>query len=307
MPREIFGPSYQFLPEQETLTIDEVLRVTGILVKLGVRKVRLTGGEPLLRQDLVDIVRAISRMPGVEDIALTTNGSLLTLGRAKALADAGLRRITISLDALQDEVFQTINDVGFPVERVLRAIEAAQTAGLHPVKINMVVQRGRNESEILPMANHFRGTGAILRFIEYMDVGNSNGWKLQDVISAKEIHDTIATEHSLVALEAAVPGEVATRFAYEDGQGEIGIIHSVTKPFCSGCTRLRLTAGGELFTCLFGAKGLPLRQRLRNGTTDAELEQLLASLWRRRADRYSELRSSKTTNHPRVEMSRIGG
>ncbi|WAH36908.1 GTP 3',8-cyclase MoaA [Alicyclobacillus dauci] len=307
MPREKFGPDYAFLSNDEILTIDEIVRVTGLLAKLGVEKVRLTGGEPLLRRDIADIIARITEIEGIEDIALTTNGSLLTAKRAKSLADAGLKRITISLDAMNESIFQGVNDVGFPVHRVLKAIAAAQDAGLEPVKVNMVVRRGLNESEILPMAEYFRGTGAVLRFIEYMDVGTTNGWQLQDVISAQEIFRTIDAKFPLVATEARTPGEVATRFRYADGQGEIGIIHSVSKPFCGTCNRLRLTAEGDLFTCLFAARGFPLRSRLRDGTGDDELLQILGEVWLTRSDRYSELRTKQTANLPRIEMSRIGG
>lgn len=307
MPREIFGPNYPFLASDETLSIEEILRVTRLLASLGVEKVRLTGGEPLLRRNLPEIIRAIRDIDGIKDIALTTNGSLLTNRRATALATAGLKRITISLDAIEDEIFSHINDVGFPVKRVLAAVSAAQDAGLSPVKVNMVVRHGDNESQIIPMVEQFRGTGVILRFIEYMDVGSSNGWRLDDVVSATEIHDTIAAKYPLQPVPPRTVGEVATRFEFADGQGEIGLIHSVTRPFCGGCTRLRLTADGDLFTCLFGTKGTPLKSRLRDGTSDELLERLLASVWRGRKDQYSVERSAATLAEPRVEMSRIGG
>lgn len=308
MPRETFGPDYRFLANDETLTIDEILRLTRLLASLGVEKVRLTGGEPLLRRDLPDIIQAIRDIDGIDDIALTTNGSLLTERRAKSLAESGLKRITISLDALDDDIFTRINDVSFPVQRVLDAIFFAQAAGLDPVKVNMVVRRELNESQIMPMAERFRGTGVILRFIEYMDVGTSNGWALDDVVSAQAIRDTIDQRYPLLPVPPRTQGEVATRFRYADGQGEIGLIHSVTHPFCGGCTRLRLTAEGDLFTCLFAARGTPLRSRLRDGTSDEEMLALLGNVWRGRADQYSVHRSDVTeASSSRVEMSRIGG
>lgn len=309
MPKEKFGPDYAFLSEDETLTIDEIIRVTASLAKLGVQKVRLTGGEPLLRKDLVDIVRQIADIDGIEDIALTTNGSLLTKKRAQSLVYAGLNRITISLDATKDAIFKAINDVSFPVHRVMHAVETAQAVGLNPVKINMVVRRGLNDSEILPMADLFRHSGAILRYIEYMDVGTTNGWKMEDVVSAKEILDMVSSEYPVEPIGKNQPGEVATRYRYLDGSGEIGLIHSVTNPFCGSCSRLRLTSEGDLFTCLFGAKGVPLREELRDGISDEDLLEKLTSIWTRRTDRYSELRTSEVSgeDNPRVEMSRIGG
>ncbi|GMA63597.1 hypothetical protein GCM10025859_40370 [Alicyclobacillus fastidiosus] len=234
MPKEIFGKDYAFLSDDETLTIDEIVRVTTILSELGVHKVRLTGGEPILRRDLPDIIRAVSDIRGIDDIAVTTNGSMLTQKRAAALKEAGLRRITVSLDALDDAIFKAMNDVGFPVGRVLAAIDTALEAGLAPVKVNMVVRRGMNESQILPMAERFRDSGVILRFIEYMDVGNSNGWQMRDVVRATDIYRMIDERYPLIPVEPKTPGEVAERFAYADGAGQIGIIHSVTNPFCRG-------------------------------------------------------------------------
>ncbi|WP_245630221.1 GTP 3',8-cyclase MoaA [Alicyclobacillus acidiphilus] len=307
MPREMFGPDHKFLSADETLTLDEILRITRHLVDLGVEKIRLTGGEPLLRPDLARVIESIMRIEGVQDIALTTNGSLLTPRRARQLADAGLRRITISLDALSDDAFRRMNDVGFPVRRVLDAIHAAKDAGLEPVKVNMVVRRGYNEQEILPMVEHFRYSGVILRFIEYMDVGTTNGWNLADVVSADEILEQISSVHPLHPVSPRVPGEVATRFQFDDGAGEIGLIHSVTKPFCGGCTRLRLTAEGDLYTCLFAARGTPLRQRLREGISDSELRQVLEQVWRVRKDAYSQHRHEYTSAAERIEMSKIGG
>ncbi|GEO26989.1 cyclic pyranopterin monophosphate synthase [Alicyclobacillus acidoterrestris] len=307
MPKEVFGKDYSYLSEEEILTIDEIVRVTRILSEIGVHKVRLTGGEPLLRRELPEIIHALASLPGIDDIAVTSNGSMLTLKRAQALKDAGLRRITISLDALDDTVFRKMNDVGFPVKRVLNAIESALAAGLTPVKVNMVVRRGFNDTEILPMAEHFRGTDVVLRFIEYMDVGNSNGWKLDDVVPASEIFRTIAEKYPLVPVAPELQGEVAERFAYVDGAGQIGIIHAVTKPFCTGCSRLRLTASGELFTCLFATRGKPIRAMLRDGATDEELRAVMTGVWKARTDRYSEERNEQTVHRPRIEMSRIGG
>lgn len=307
MPKEQFGANHRFLSEEQTLTIDETLRLTRHLVDLGVEKVRLTGGEPLLRHDIADIVREIDAMEGIRDIALTTNGSLLTPRKAQRLAEAGLRRITISLDALDDGVFKRMNDVGFPVARVLSAIEAAQAAGLNPVKVNMVVRREYNETEILPMVERFRHTGVVVRFIEYMDVGTTNGWNVNDVVPASEILRRIASAYPLQPLPPRVPGEVATRYQFVDGAGEIGVIHSVTEPFCGGCTRLRLTADGELFTCLFGAKGTALRPLLRDGRSDGELREILAKIWRGRSDAYSRHRHEQTPSAQRIEMSKIGG
>jgi len=307
MPRELFGPNYRFLAGDDLLTMDEIIRVTKLLATLGVEKVRLTGGEPLLRRDLPQVLEAIRGVDGIVDIALTTNGSLLTKRRAMELTNAGLKRITISLDALDDAIFMGINDAHFPVERILRAISVAQEAGLNPVKVNMVVRRGNNESQIIPMVEQFRGTGVILRMIEYMDVGTSNGWVMDDVVSASEMQAMIALKYPLIAVPPRVPGEVASRFQFVDGQGEIGPIHSVPQPFCGGCTRLRLTADGDLFTCLFAGKGTSIKARLRDGTSDNGLRDLLASVWRLRSDQYSLHRSEATGHESRVEMSRIGG
>jgi cyclic pyranopterin phosphate synthase len=306
MPREIYGQAVRFLPHGELLTFEEITRVAGLAVELGVRKVRLTGGEPLLRRDLEVLVAMLARLPGIEDLTLTTNGSLLA-ERATALAAAGLRRITVSLDALEDEVFARLNDVRFPVARVLEGLAAAEQAGLSPIKVNMVVRRGVNEDSILPMARFARERGYTLRFIEYMDVGQTNGWELGEVVSAAEIRDRLAAELPLEPLPPNDPGEVATRWRYADGGGEVGLIASVTQPFCRGCTRARLTADGVLYTCLFGTGGLDLRASLRGGADDAAVRTLLADTWAGRADRYSELRSEATRRLPKVEMSRIGG
>ena len=307
MPKELFGANYKFMPRSELLSFEEIVRLAGIFVGHGVRKIRLTGGEPLLRQRLEDLVRMLSAVAGLEDLTLTTNGSLLTPNRARRLRAAGLRRLTVSLDAVDDTVFSSMNDVGFSVEPVLQAIDDAGRAGLSPVKINMVVKRGVNDHEIVPMAERFRGTGHIVRFIEYMDVGNTNGWRMDDVVSAREIVDTIGRVYPLNAVEPNYRGEVARRWRYADGAGEIGVIASVTKPFCGACSRARLSAEGKLYTCLFAAEGFDLRGLVRNGASDAELAAALGSRWGRRDDRYSELRSGNTPTPPRIEMSYIGG
>ena len=307
MPKELFGANYKFMPRRELLSFEEIVRLAEIFVGHGVRKIRLTGGEPLLRQRLEDLVRMLSAVAGLEDLTLTTNGSLLTPDRARRLRAAGLRRLTVSLDAVDDTVFSSMNDVGFSVEPVLRAIDDAGRAGLSPVKINMVVKRGVNDHEIVPMAERFRGTGHIVRFIEYMDVGNTNGWRMDDVVSAREIVDTIGRVYPLNAVDPNYRGEVARRWRYADGAGEIGVIASVTKPFCGACSRARLSAEGKLYTCLFATEGFDLRGLIRNGATDAELSAALGSRWGRRDDRYSELRSGNTPTPPRIEMSYIGG
>ena len=306
MPKELFGSDHAFLPRESLLDFDEIERLVRVFVRHGVEKVRLTGGEPLVRAGLEDLVARIARIDGIRDIALTTNGSLLSAGRAQALADAGLSRITVSLDALDDAVFMAINDVGFPVARVLDGIGNAVDAGLQ-VKINAVVQRGVNDDQILPMAGYFRGSGHILRYIEYMDVGTTNGWRLEDVISAREIHDRIHAVFPLEPLDPNYTGEVANRYRYRDGSGEIGLIASVTQPFCRGCTRARLSAEGSLYTCLFAGVGHDLRGLLRSGADDERLAEEVAAIWGRRADRYSELRTRETRPSDRVEMSYIGG
>jgi GTP 3',8-cyclase len=305
MPKEVYGRGYRFLERRELLTFEELERVAKAFAELGVEKVRLTGGEPLLRRELERLVAMLAAIPGL-DLTLTTNGSLLPQ-KARTLADAGLRRVTVSLDSLDDEVFNAMNDVNVPVERVLAGIEAAAAAGLAPLKVNMVVKRGVNEESILPMARYFRDSGHILRFIEYMDVGHTNGWRLDDVVAAEEIVATIHDELPLEPLEANYPGEVARRYRYADGSGEIGVIASVTQPFCGACTRARLSAEGRLYTCLFATEGHDLRALLRGGATDDELAALIARVWRARSDRYSELRSEQTADLPKVEMSYIGG
>jgi cyclic pyranopterin phosphate synthase len=306
MPREVFGPGFRFLPRADLLTFEEIARLARLFVGEGVRKLRLTGGEPLLRRDLPTLVGMLAAIEGVEDITLTTNGSLLA-PRAQALADAGLRRITVSLDSLDDAVFARMNDVDFPVSRVLAGIDAAERAGLRPLKVNMVVRRGVNEDSILPMAREFRARGHILRFIEYMDVGHSNGWQLEEVVPAHEILERIGAEMPLEPVPPTYPGEVADRWRYRDGRGEIGVIGSVTQPFCATCTRARLTAEGQLFTCLFGVKGHDLRGALRGGESDDQIRHRIRSIWEARTDRYSEIRTAATSNLPKVEMFHIGG
>ena len=304
MPKEVFGRDYQFLERSALLTFEEIERLARIFVAHGVRKVRLTGGEPLVRRDLERLVALLARIPGL-DLTLTTNGSLLAR-KADALAAAGLRRITVSLDSLDDDVFRAMNDVDFPVARVLEGIDAAAAAGL-PVKVNMVVRRGWNEESVLPMARFFRERGHILRFIEYMDVGHTNGWRLDDVVPARELVATIDAEMPLEPVPPAYPGEVATRWRYRDGSGEVGVIASVTQPFCGTCTRARLSAEGTLYTCLFAVRGHDLKGPLRAGTTDGELSEAIAAVWRVRDDRYSQLRTAETAHLPKVEMSYIGG
>ncbi|HEX8940303.1 MAG TPA: GTP 3',8-cyclase MoaA [Candidatus Limnocylindrales bacterium] len=306
MPREIFGRDYAFLPRSEILTFEEIARLARLFVDLGVRKLRLTGGEPLVRHDLPALVRQLSAIHGVEDIALTTNGAALAAA-APALAEAGLRRVTVSLDSLDDAVFRAMNGVGFPVRRVLDGIAAAQAAGLDPVKVNTVVKRGVNEASLLPLARYAREHGLVLRLIEYMDVGTANGWSLEDVVPAAEMLAAIDAELPLEAVPPSYPGEVATRFRYRDGGGELGIIASVSRPFCGACTRARLSADGQLFTCLFAERGHDLRALVRSDASDGEIRTALAGLWGRRADRYSEVRSAETAGLRHVEMFAIGG
>jgi len=305
MPKEIFGHDYEFLPRADLLTFEEITRVAHVMANQGVRKIRLTGGEPLLRRDIEILVGMLSQIPGIE-LAMTTNASILE-AKAQALKDAGLDRITISLDALDEETFKVMNDVDFPVQRVLDGIQAAADAGFTPIKVNMVVKRGVNEKDILPMARYFHGSDHILRFIEFMDVGTTNGWRMDDVLTAHEIVDVVNTEMTIEPLEPNYRGEVANRWRYKDGGGEIGVIASVTQPFCGNCTRLRLSAKGELYTCLFGINGHDLRTMIRAGATDEEIARRIASIWHPREDRYSEIRSSETTSLPKVEMSYIGG
>jgi cyclic pyranopterin phosphate synthase len=304
MPKEVFGRGYRFMDRKELLTFEEIDRIAGAFVAHGVEKLRITGGEPLLRRELEVLIERLAAHDGL-DIALTTNGALLPQ-KAEALAAAGLQRVTVSLDSLGDDTFRAMNDVGFPVSRVLEGIDAAQSAGLG-VKVNAVVKRGVNEDEVVELARHFRGTGHILRFIEFMDVGATNGWRLDDVVPAAEIVALIDAEFPLEPAEENYRGEVARRWRYRDGAGEIGVIASVTQPFCGDCTRSRISAEGRLYTCLFATKGHDLRALVRGGADDAELHEMIGRVWNRRADRYSDERSSRTAELPRVEMSYIGG
>jgi cyclic pyranopterin phosphate synthase len=305
MPKEVFGKDYQFLERGEILTFEEIARLARVFRGLGVEKIRLTGGEPLVRRRLEQLIEMLARIPGL-DLTLTTNGSLLKR-QARALKDAGLQRITVSLDSLDDAVFQRMNDVDFPVAGVLEGIEAAAAAGLAPIKINMVVKRGENGDSILPMARFFRGTGHILRFIEYMDVGHTNGWRMDDVVTAREIVERVGTEMPLEPVDPNYPGEVAERWRYRDGSGEIGVIASVTHAFCRDCTRVRLSTEGKLYTCLFATQGHDLRALLRGGASDDEIHAAVSGIWSKRADRYSEIRTAQTARLPKIEMSYIGG
>ena len=305
MPKEIFGKDYQFLPRAEILTFEEIERLVRIFVSLGVQKIRLTGGEPLVRRDLERLVEKLAKI-GDLDLTLTTNGSLLSQ-KARILADAGLRRVTVSLDSLDDATFKRMNDSDFPVAKVLAGIEAAKDAGLAPIKINMVTKRGVNESSIVPMARYFKGTGMTLRFIEFMDVGSTNGWRLDDVVPARDIVAMIDREMPLEPVQAGYRGEVAARYRYRDGGGEIGVISSVTQPFCADCTRARLSADGSLYTCLFATQGHDLRALVRSGATDDEITHAIAAVWTERTDRYSDLRSEQTAGLHKIEMSFIGG
>jgi len=307
MPRELFGSDHQFLANSALLDGEELERLVRVFAQLGVRKLRITGGEPLLRRGLEAVIQRLAAIDGIEDVCLTTNASLLTADQARALRDAGVNRATISLDAVDDATFQRMNDVGFPLQRVLEGIDNASAAGLMPVKINTVVQRGINDDQIEPMAGNFRHTGHILRFIEYMDVGASNGWRMDQVVPSREVLDRIHTQWSVEPLEANYHGEVAERWRYRDGAGEVGVISSVTQPFCGSCTRARLSAEGRLYTCLFAGKGHDLRAKLRQGVDEETIESELRRIWQRRSDRYSEERGEYTLPTPKVEMSYIGG
>ena len=307
MPAEIYGERYQFLPRDSLLTFEEITRLARILVKMGVVKVRITGGEPLVRAEIDKLVAMLAQVPGVEDLTMTTNGYLLTQV-AQKLADAGLQRITVSLDSLDDEVFRQMNGRNFGTERVLQGIEAAERVGLRPIKINAVVQRGVNDHTIVDLARFAQERGHIVRFIEYMDVGTLNGWNMDDVVPADEILARIDNVMPLEPVQAGYRGEVALRYRFKDGEGEVGVIASVTKPFCGDCTRLRLSPEGELVTCLFAASGTDLRTPLRSGATDEDLESIIREIWSVRDDRYSEIRTM-FTDEPRqkVEMYHIGG
>jgi len=305
MPKETFGSDYQFLERSALLSFEEIARLARIFTRHGIEKIRLTGGEPLVRRNVEQLITLLSDIPGL-DLTLTTNGSLLTK-KAAALHKAGLKRITISLDSLDDAVFKAMNDVDFPVSRVIDGIDAAAAAGMLPIKINMVVKRGLNEDSIVPMARFFRERGHILRFIEYMDVGATNGWRMDDVVSAREIVDRISAEMPLEPADPNYTGEVAERWRYKDGSGEIGVIASVTQAFCRDCTRARISTEGQIYTCLFATQGHDLRALLRGGSTDDEIYAAIGKVWTNRADRYSEIRGKQTVPLKKIEMSYIGG
>jgi GTP 3',8-cyclase len=310
MPKELFGPDFAFLPRNQVLSFEEIERIARVFVELGAEKIRITGGEPLVRRDLpvlIEMLAALRRLDGEPlDLTLTTNGSGLRR-LAEPLRAAGLQRVTVSLDSLDDATFAAMNGVDFPVAKVVDGIAAAREAGFAPIKVNMVVRRGLNESSILPMARWARDTGVILRFIEYMDVGHTNGWRLDDVVPADEIVARIDAEMPIEPLGSQYRGEVANRWRYRDGAGEVGLIASVSQPFCGDCTRARLSAEGKLYTCLFSADGHDLRAIVRGDATDADLQEAIARVWRVRSDRYSELRTAATADLPRVEMYAIGG
>ena len=318
MPKEMFGKDYKFLPSSSLLSFEEITRLTRAFVAHGVQKLRLTGGEPLLRRNLENLIEMLSRLrtpEGAElDLTLTTNGSLLAR-KARSLKDAGLQRVTVSLDALDDAIFKRMNDVDFPVSDVLDGIAAAQAAGLAPIKVNMVVKRGSNDDQILSMARHFRGSGVVLRFIEYMDVGASNGWRMHEVLPSAQVLARLQTEFELEPMEASVAGETAQRWRYKDGAGEIGLISSVTQAFCHDCNRARLSTEGKLFMCLFATQGHDFRSLLRHDYSDAQIAGALADVWAGRSDRYSQLRSQQPATpsdaeppaQRRVEMHYIGG
>ena len=307
MPAEVFGERYHFLPKREILTFEEITRLTRIVVNLGVVKVRLTGGEPLVRSEVEKLVGQVAQIQSINDLTMTTNGYLLAQ-KAQALKEAGLHRITVSLDSLDDEVFKRMNGRGYGTRRVLEGIEKAAAVGLTPIKINAVVQRGVNDQTMVDLARHFKGTGHIVRFIEFMDVGNLNRWKLDQVVPAEEIVERIGAELPLEPVAPNYPGEVARRYRYADGDGEIGVIASVTQPFCGDCTRLRLSPEGQVYTCLFSSIGHDVKRLLRSGASDQELERRMVNLWGLRDDRYSEERASLTGPQPsKVEMYHIGG
>jgi cyclic pyranopterin phosphate synthase len=305
MPKEVFGRDYAFLTREKLLSFEEIARLVRIFASLGVEKIRVTGGEPLLRRGLERLIAMLAQVPGL-DLALTTNGSLLA-EKAQMLKDAGLLRVTVSLDSLDDAVFRVMNDVDFPVDRVLLGIQAAARVGLAPIKINVVIKRGVNEHGILPLARYFRGTGHVLRFIEYMDVGHSNGWRLDDVVPAAKILSTIQAEMPIEPIDPTYRGEVAGRWRYRDGGGELGVVASVTQPFCKDCGRARLSADGRLFTCLFATTGHDLRSLLRGGANDDAISDAISRAWGARTDRYSEIRSTATVGLPKIEMSYVGG
>jgi cyclic pyranopterin phosphate synthase len=306
MPREVFDADYPFLPHAEVLTFEEIVRLARLFHAAGTEKVRLTGGEPLLRKGLDRLVAMLREALPAIDLTLTTNGSALK-AQVGALSSAGLDRVTVSLDSLDEATFMRMNDADFPVAKVLEGIEAAKAAGLGPIKVNMVVKRGVNDHQVVDMARHFRGTGHIVRFIEFMDVGSTNGWRMDDVVSSAEVVRRIGEHFPLEPLEANYGGEVAQRWRYRDGLGEIGVISSVTRAFCSTCTRARISTDGHLYTCLFAQRGYDLKGLMRGGASDERLAAAIDAIWRGRADRYSEIRTAATPREPRVEMSYIGG
>ena len=310
MPREIFGSGYKFVPRNDLLKLEEIARITRLFAGHGVRKVRITGGEPMIRRNLERLIEMLRDIDGITDISMTTNASMLTLKRAQSLRAAGLSRINISLDAIDEQTFQRINDADFPVAKVLEGIDNAHAAGFDAVKVNAVIRRGYNEHSILPLAQHFHGTGTVLRFIEFMDVGTTNKWNLEEVIPAAELVEIIDKEMPIESLQPNYSGEVAKRWRYSDGGGEVGFITSVTQSFCGDCSRARLSAVGKVYTCLFAATGQDLRGMLRAGASDEELSRLIGRIWSQREDRYSELRGQipvTAETPPRVEMSHIGG
>ena len=307
MPKEVFGRGYKFLQKAELLSFEEIETIVRVFSKMGVRKIRLTGGEPLVRSELERLIEKIANVEGIEDISLTSNAALLSPKRAASLRSAGLDRVNISLDAIDDKTFMAMNDVGIPVQKVLDGIIAASEAGFESVKINMVVKRGLNDHSVLPMARHFHGTGQILRFIEFMDVGNTNRWQDKAVVTGAEIISLINAEMPVEAISPNYRGEVAQRWRYTDGGGEIGVISSVSKPFCGDCSRARLSAVGKIYTCLFAADGFDLLGLLREGISEVELESRVRKMWSRRRDRYSETRTIESVLKPKVEMSYIGG
>lgn len=305
MPRAVFGADYPFLPRKELLSFEEITRIARLFAARGVRKVRITGGEPLLRKHVENLIAQLARIPDIE-LTLTTNGVLLPK-MAQTLSDAGLHRVTVSLDAIDDATFRAMNDADYPVAAVLKGIDAAAAAGLGPIKVNMVVKRGVNDQGVLDMARHFRGSGHILRFIEFMDVGSSNGWDMGAVVPSREIIERIDGTFPLEQIDPNYSGEVAERWRYRDGSGEIGVISSVTQAFCSTCTRIRLSTEGKLYTCLFAQSGHDLRELLRAGASDTELDHAIAAVWQERDDRYSEIRTANTAGLRKIEMSYIGG
>ncbi len=305
MPKEVYGRDFQFMERSQLLSFDEIHRLVKISLAHGIEKVRITGGEPLVRRQLEKLIALLAQEPGL-DLTLTTNGSLLKQ-KAQALKDAGLNRVTVSLDSLDDAVFRSMNDVDFPVGKILEGIEEADRVGLTPIKINMVVKRGVNDQDVVAMARRFKGTGHILRFIEFMDVGHTNGWKMANVVPSRELVSRINAELPIEPADPNYVGEVAQRWRYSDGSGEVGFISSVTQAFCKDCTRARLSAEGSLYTCLFATEGTNLRELMRAGASDDELAAVISKVWRVRADRYSEIRTADTVKLRKVEMSYIGG